>query len=116
LSLARAFLQAGARSVVATLGDVEDRNAARFMQAFYRQLAEGQPKTDALRRAKLEILRQVGPVSPRAWAPFVLIGEPLEVVQLGTEGPSSKARFWALGLFLALAGAVVFLLRSRARL
>lgn len=50
--LVRAFLAGGARSVVATLWDVDDAAAARFMAAFYDRLGEGLARDEALRRAR----------------------------------------------------------------
>jgi CHAT domain-containing protein len=70
LSLGRAFLQAGAGAVVATLWPVGD-GAADLMAAFHRALDGGRTPAEALRFAKLE-LRGRG-VSPLVWAPFVLL-------------------------------------------
>lgn len=81
-SLARAFFQAGARTVVATLWNVRDERAAELMEVFYERLARGDAKADALRAAKLELLRRHPKLSPTYWAPFVLIGEPDGVVPL----------------------------------
>jgi CHAT domain-containing protein len=67
-------LCAGARSTVVSLWPVGDREASRFMEAFYRRLSSGETKEEALRRAKLELLDSEDP-SPRRWAGFVLIGE-----------------------------------------
>ena len=81
-SLARAFLHAGARSLVASLWDVSDRRTATLMESFYRHLAEGEPKADALRSAKLELLRREPNLAPRYWAPFVLVGDAAGTVPL----------------------------------
>ena len=95
-SMAWAFLYAGARSVVASLWQVDDDRAAQTMQAFYqRLLVPGQPVPQALREAKLEVRRSpttrgAGSVGaegsqrglppeaghPYYWAPFVQIGLP----------------------------------------
>lgn len=79
-SLAEAFFLAGARSVVGTLWDVEDRAAMSLSTSFYRQLAAGLGKAEALRRAKLEAV--AGGAPPAAWAGFVLIGEPFAGVSV----------------------------------
>ena len=41
MNLARAFLTAGARSVVASLWDVDDRSTATLMESFYEHLKAG---------------------------------------------------------------------------
>ncbi|HWP41786.1 MAG TPA: CHAT domain-containing tetratricopeptide repeat protein, partial [Blastocatellia bacterium] len=63
--LARAFFYAGAKSVVASLWDVRDEATAKFMEVFYRHLSEGEPKAEALRKAKLEMIRDEETSSPR---------------------------------------------------
>lgn len=57
-SLARAFLYAGARSEVASLWQVDDRETERTMQDFYEGLAvRGMTASEALREARLAIRR-----------------------------------------------------------
>lgn len=88
LSLSRAFLIAGARSVVASLWSVEDLSTSELMIRFYRRLAEGESTESALRAAQVELLR--GPIevadgsgesavhdftAPYHWAAFQLIGD-----------------------------------------
>ena len=85
-SLALAFVHAGARTVVASLWNVNDRRTADLMESFYRGLAEGEPKADALRRAKLELLRREPDLAPKYWAAFILIGEPAERIPLKAPG------------------------------
>jgi len=75
-SLARAFLQAGARTVVASLWNVNDERSAELMSGFYERLAAGETKADALRSARLELRRRHPDLPARVWAPYVLIGEP----------------------------------------
>jgi CHAT domain-containing protein/tetratricopeptide (TPR) repeat protein len=69
-SFASAFLAAGAKSVVATLWDVEDSVASRFSEQFYSRLAAGEPPADALRGAQLAMLHSMDETSsnPAAWA------------------------------------------------
>jgi CHAT domain-containing protein/Tfp pilus assembly protein PilF len=71
--LARAFLYAGSRGVVASLWAVDDRETATFMAHLYGGLKDGKAAADALRAAKLEMIRDHKP--PVYWAPFILIGE-----------------------------------------
>jgi CHAT domain-containing protein len=52
-----AFLEAGARTVVAGLWDVSDVSAAPLMARFYEGVAAGREPVTALREAKLAILR-----------------------------------------------------------
>ncbi|HWB98986.1 MAG TPA: CHAT domain-containing protein [Bryobacteraceae bacterium] len=80
-----AFLEAGARHVVAGLWDVDDAATSRLMGEFYQQVARGAPPGTALRRAKLSLLHS-GSLDrkPFFWAPFVVftrfVGQPLSVV------------------------------------
>ena len=73
LGLARGLIHAGAESSLLTLWDVQDRSTARFMAHFYRNVANGKEKPEALQRAMQE-LRLEYP-HPYYWAPFVLIGK-----------------------------------------
>ncbi|HSR68124.1 MAG TPA: CHAT domain-containing protein [Acidobacteriota bacterium] len=76
LDFSRAFLIAGARSTVAGLWKVSDQAAALFMARFYAYLMDGQSKAEALRQAKLNLLRSQGDYShPFYWAAFVLNGD-----------------------------------------
>ena len=74
LGLVRGLLHAGARSLLLTLWDVQDRSTASFMTSFYRLLAAQGDKAGALQGAMQE-LRERHP-HPYYWAPFVLIGAP----------------------------------------
>ncbi len=75
-SLVEAFLNAGARSVVASLWPAEDTYTKGLMEAFYRHLALGETKKEALRHAKMDMLREFGDaVPPLYWAGFVLVGD-----------------------------------------
>ncbi len=76
LGLTRAFLGAGARSVVVSLWPVNDRSTATLMERFYRGLlAKGRPRDAALAEARRALLRRDETRSPFHWAPFVLVGE-----------------------------------------
>ena len=74
LGLVRAFLYAGASSVAVSLWNVNDAATARLMKDFYQGLSRGLGGDEALRRAKLGLLRQDNALwrHPHYWAPFVL--------------------------------------------
>ncbi len=72
VGLSRGLLYAGARSVLATLWDVNDESTTRFMRGFYRYLISGLEPAEALQRSLWD-LREDYP-HPYFWAPFVLIG------------------------------------------
>ena len=83
-SLVEAFIDAGARSVVASLWPAEDTYTKGLMEAFYGHLAQGETKKEALRQAKMDMLREFGDtVPPLYWAGFVLVGDGNGRVALG---------------------------------
>ncbi len=88
IGLTRAFQYAGARTVAASLWNVDDQLTAGLMALFYRHLRDGKPKDEALRAAQIELIR--GPVdvadehgrpvavdasAPYYWAAFQLFGD-----------------------------------------
>jgi CHAT domain-containing protein len=75
LGLAGVAVKAGARSALASLWSVSDESTALLMAEFYRQLASGRNKADALRAAQLLVLNDARYAHPMYWAPFLLIGE-----------------------------------------
>ncbi len=76
VGMMRAFMYAGARSLLVSLWPVQDKPTADFMPKFYGYLKAGRPKNEALRQAKLEFIRSEtdGLRHPYFWAPFVLSG------------------------------------------
>lgn len=80
--LAQAFFHAGARSLVASLWDVSDRRTEQLMESFYRNLAGGMSKGDALTLAKRDLLRRKPDLAPRFWAAFVLLGDAKAAIPL----------------------------------
>lgn len=71
LSVARSFLAAGARAVIATHWSVGP-NALDFSDELYAALARGLTPAQAVRAAKLA-MRDGGGADPAQWAPFVLL-------------------------------------------
>jgi CHAT domain-containing protein len=77
LGLTRAIFYAGARNVAVSLWNVNDSATATLMESFYRNMKQGVPKDEAMRRAKLALLRgqQRSWQHPFFWAAFVIQGE-----------------------------------------
>jgi CHAT domain-containing protein/Tfp pilus assembly protein PilF len=80
LGVSRAFLYAGASSVVVSLWQVSDASTSDLMIRFYRHLSQSGDKAEALRLSKLEMIREGRYDHPYRWAPFILIGRPAGAV------------------------------------
>ena len=76
VGFAWAFFQAGARHVVTSLWDVNDRSTADLMNTFYGELAAGKSYARALRAAKLAALHGTYR-KPYFWGPFQLYSREL---------------------------------------
>lgn len=74
-SLADAFAFAGSPSLVASLWKVSDQSTRLLMVEFYRQLAAGKPRAQALRLAELALLARPETAHPFHWSAFELIGD-----------------------------------------
>ncbi len=77
LGLGRAFLSAGAASLVMSLWSVEDNATRELMQIFYQRLLEGATKVEALQAAQCSLLHNKSSryMHPYFWAGFRLIGD-----------------------------------------
>lgn len=76
VGLTQGFMYAGARRVVVSLWNVNDKATAELMARFYRgMLRENKTPAAALRTAQLEMSQQAKWRSPYYWAAFVLQGE-----------------------------------------
>jgi CHAT domain-containing protein len=73
--LRRAFVLAGAETVVMSLWSVSDYIARETMVAYYMGLRAGLGRGDALRQAKLAMLKRQGRQHPFYWASFIQSGE-----------------------------------------
>lgn len=110
LGIAAAFFAAGARSLVASIWEVDDRVTADLMEGFYAGLADGKSVAAALREAQLEI-RQEKP-HPFYWAGFVVIGDGDVTARM--EPRSTAARYgWMAAALTAIVLAAWALTRRR---
>jgi CHAT domain-containing protein len=73
LGLTRAVQFAGARSVIASLWDADDRQTALFMKRLYTELRAGKTNDESLRAAQIAMLRSGA--APFYWAAFTLNGD-----------------------------------------
>jgi CHAT domain-containing protein len=87
VGLSRAFFYAGSRSLVVSLWPVPDNSTSQLMQHFYGHLAADLPPVEALRQAKLNLIADGTFRNPRYWAPFILLGAPMEEVTTSDEQP-----------------------------
>ena len=75
VGIARAFMGAGARSVLVSLWAIDDEATMEFMKIFYRHLSEGKSASESLSKA-MKYLRETEKYSDvKYWAPFVFIGD-----------------------------------------
>lgn len=75
MSLSRAFQYAGAQNLLVSLWNVDDRSTAQLMVDFYAQLGHEKNMPTALRKAKLNMIRNGRYAHPQNWAPFIFIGK-----------------------------------------
>jgi CHAT domain-containing protein len=69
-------MYAGTPAVVASLWVVDDIATKELMLHFYRNMLEKNlDKAEALRQAKLELIKSTKYVSPLFWSAFVMYGE-----------------------------------------
>lgn len=83
LSISRSFLIAGASSVVQTKWPIEDIASSKIITEYYRKLAKGMSKSEALQAAKINYIRTT-PNSfthPHYWAGFQIYGDPSPIVR-----------------------------------
>ena len=75
VGIARAFLGAGARSVLVSLWAIDDEATMEFMKCFYQHLAKGKSASTSLNQT-MKFMRESDKFSDvKYWAPFVLIGD-----------------------------------------
>jgi CHAT domain-containing protein len=71
----RTLVLSGAESQVVSLWNISNSSTRELMRAFYGELARGTGRAEALRRAKLQLLRQPSFAPPYYWAAFIPAGD-----------------------------------------
>lgn len=112
MSLAHAFFQARARTVVASLWPQVDTDAEALVTGFYRHLSQGASVAAALRLAQLDLLREVPGLPVDAWAGMAVLGDGDLIPFPGGRHPWA---LWRLVAAAAGAAAVLALLASLVR-
>jgi len=93
--LAAPVLGAGARALVATAWDVDDHTTARFMEDFYRALAQGHSVIDALAVSRRQAIERGATAA--SWAAFTVFGDPFVDPGLSLPRPRPlRVALWAL--------------------
>src|SRR5207248_6339380 len=72
--LRRAFVLAGAKTLVMSLWKVPDRQTQELMEDFYRRVLAGEPRAEALRQAQLAMKAKYP--DPLYWGAFICQGDP----------------------------------------
>ena len=86
VGIARAFLGAGARSVIASLWALNDEATLEFMKHFYEHLVAGQSASKSLHHAMKWMRESEEFKAVKYWAPFVLIGDDVTLNFESTKG------------------------------
>ena len=76
LSLARAFIFSGSQSVVMSMWEIEDKSGTEIVKMFYKNLKEGYPKSLALKKARMDFLKNADQLRshPYFWSTLVIYG------------------------------------------
>lgn len=111
-SLSRSLFLGGATTTVSSLWRVDDKNTAKLMSNFYRELENGSNVHSSLRKSKLRYLEESDEFTshPHEWASFILMGN-------GEVSYSKKT--WSFYIIIPVVFALLtslFFLKSRKRL
>jgi CHAT domain-containing protein len=91
LNIARAFLLAGAQSVITTLWAVSDATSTTLMRRFYENLTAGRDVAEALTRAKQTVAEQLGADALPTVAAFQLVGVGDQRIRTKNQAPKATS-------------------------
>lgn len=109
IGMQKSFFEAGAKSVIVSLWDVNDKYTSYFMQSFYRFLSDGNDKASALQKAKLYFKENYSS-NPYYWSAFILAGD-----ASGFEISKSSGGFTIYLIIFITLGAFISLVLFRKR-
>lgn len=105
LSLTRGFFYSGAKSVLSSLWNTNEKSSNEIIAAFYGYLKNGESKSVALRKAKLDFIKthHGSEKSPYHWATLILTGS--------TKGISmpEKLDYFQYGILVLITIILIFL-------
>lgn len=108
VSLAHAFTHAGCPAVLMSLWKIDEKSSAEIVERFYYYLQKGKAKSQALKLAKLDYLKNAPRElqDPYYWAGLIIMGNDFPVY--------SSSRFWVwwfFGIVILLAGTIFIYFR-----
>jgi CHAT domain-containing protein len=83
VGLTRAFLSAGASTVIASLWEVNDSSTARLMQSFYRKVSEDSSSLSLATAQRSMLHGDSAHRHPYYWSAFVLVGSGQALIPAG---------------------------------
>lgn len=112
IGMQKSFFDAGAKSIIVSLWDVNDKYTSLFMQSFYKYLSEGFDKSESLQKAKI-FFKQNYSANPYYWSAFTLSGD---ISKINTIEASSTnyLLYILLGVFISIIA--IYIARKKALL
>jgi len=110
MSLARGFFNAGAKSVISSLWDINEKASTEIIEEFYKNIVAGDSKSGALQKAKLTYIQNnenTSEASPYYWSALTLTGDE-SPIKLSANG----YLYYIFGGIL-LTGIVLYIRRKR---
>lgn len=104
-NLTRGFINTGAKSVLSTLWNVNEKSSSEIMALFYKNISKGMRKSKALREAKLmyiEKYKNTSEATPYYWSSFTLTGNGNAISQKTELAEVLKIGFLTLLVLLIL--------------
>jgi len=102
-NLSRAFLTAGSKSIISGLWEIDDQSSSQITTSFYKMLKDGESKSNALRLAKINYLKNASSdraKHPYYWSGLIAIGN-MDPVQFSS-GSTIKWIIVAILFFVLL--------------
>lgn len=115
MSLSRDFFYAGVPGIIMTAWAVEDRAGVKLMEYFYKYIAQGKPRNEALRLSKIEYLETCDKLSshPHYWAAYMNVGDISPLEGFGRKS-TPFSLYGGVATLVALASLILFrMLRKR---